>query len=64
MRSAPADRARLRLRRSTRWSLAAAVVVGAALTGCQSDDPYVAPAPTASSDAIQPSTAAATLDDL
>ena len=34
------------------------------LTGCQADEPYVAPTPTESSDAVEPSAASATLDRL
>jgi len=51
-----ADRSRLRL--------VGAVLSGILLTGCQSEEPYVAPTPTASSDTVQSSTAAATLDEL
>jgi len=34
------------------------------LTGCQDDEPYVAPTPTASTDAVEPAVATRTLDDL
>ena len=46
--------------------LAAGVLLGVGLlTGCQDDDePYVAPTPTASADAIAPAAASRTLDDL
>lgn len=56
MQFALADRCRLRL--------VGAALSGILLTGCQSEDPYVAPTPTASSDAVQPATAAGTLDQL
>ncbi len=56
MRSALADRSRL--------LLAGALLTAGALTGCQSDDPYVAPSATASSDTIEPATASTTLDRL
>ncbi|RHW26946.1 hypothetical protein D0Z08_12250 [Nocardioides immobilis] len=56
MRSARADRWRLPL-------LGALLAVGL-LAGCDSDEPYVAPTPSASSDAIAPSAAAGTLDQL
>jgi len=56
VRSALADR--------TRWLAAATLLAVAALTGCQSEEPYVAPTPSASSDAVAPSVAAGTLDQL
>ncbi|PWN03532.1 hypothetical protein DJ010_05325 [Nocardioides silvaticus] len=57
MRSALADRWRL--------LVAGALVAGSLLSGgCQDDEPYVAPAPTASSDAVEPAAASSTLDRL
>ncbi len=44
--------------------VAGALLTLGLLTGCQADEPYVAPAPTESSDAVEPSAAAATLDRL
>ncbi|MDZ5620707.1 hypothetical protein [Nocardioides bizhenqiangii] len=58
MRSALADPAPVRL------LLAGVVLAVAALSGCQDDEPYVAPTPTASTDAIAPAAATRTLDDL
>ncbi len=55
MRSALADRSRLLLAGPPRRPV---------VTGCQSDDPYVAPSATASSDTIEPATASTTLDRL
>lgn len=56
MRSVPADR--------TRLLLAGALLAVGLLTGCQDDEPYVAPTPTASTDAVAPATATRTLDEL
>jgi hypothetical protein len=57
VRSAPADR----IRRPGLLLGGVLLAVGL-LTGCDSDDPYVAPPPTASSDAVEPSAASETLD--
>lgn len=60
MRSVPADRSRF----AGRGALAGALLAVGLLAGCQSDEPYVAPAPTASSDAVEPATASQTLEQL
>lgn len=52
------------MRDSGRLLLAGALLAVGVLTGCESEEPYVAPRPTASADSIAPATAAATLDDL
>jgi hypothetical protein len=44
--------------------VAVTLVAAGLLAGCQADEPYVAPAPTESSDAVEPSAASATLDRL
>lgn len=44
--------------------VAGALVATGLLTGCQADEPYIAPAPTASSDAVEPAAASTTLDRL
>ena len=49
---------------SLRLLLAGALVAVGLLTGCESDEPYVAPTSTPSTDSIAPATAAATLDSL
>lgn len=67
MRSALADPALPRRQgagRPFRLLLAGVAIAVAALTGCKSDDPYVAPPPTESSDAVAPAAAAQTLDAL
>ncbi len=56
MRFALADRGRL--------LLAGALLAAGLLTGCQEDEPYVAPTPTASTDAVAPAAASRTLADL
>jgi hypothetical protein len=47
-----------------RLLLAGALLAAGLLTGCQDDEPYVAPTPTASTDAVEPAAATRTLDAL
>jgi hypothetical protein len=54
----------VRTRLVPRLLLTATFLAVTVVTGCQSDDPYVAPPPTASSDAIEPTAASTTLDQL
>ncbi len=54
----------VRTRLVPRLLLTGTLLAVTAVTGCQSDDPYVAPPPTASSDAIEPTAASTTLDRL
>jgi hypothetical protein len=49
---------------STRLLVAGALLALGLLTGCQDDEPYVAPTPTASTDAVAPAAASRTLDEL
>jgi hypothetical protein len=56
--------ARVRATDRTRLLLGGALLAVGLLTGCQDDEPYVAPTPTASTDAVAPSTATRTLDQL